>query len=298
MTLGIRILGAAAGGGVPQWNCGCRNCAAARAGRIPRLTQSSVAVTADGETWALINASPDIGEQLVATPALHPRGRRHTPIASVLVTNADVDHVAGLLTLRERQPFVLMATPEILAGLAANPIFGVLAADVVERRPVALETPVELAPGLTAVPFPVPGKVALYLEGEEVRTRVVGEQTVGVELRAGGRTAFHVPGCAAMTPELAARLRGAALVLFDGTVWSDDEMIAGGLGAKTGARMGHMAMSGPDGSLAAFAGLGVRRKVFVHVNNSNPVLDPESPERREMEAAGWTLGLDGMELSP
>lgn len=301
MTLAIRVLGAAAGGGVPQWNCGCANCAAARAGRIPRMTQSSLAVSADGAAWALVNASPDIGEQLLAAPALHPRAPRHSPIGAVLVTNADVDHVAGLLTLREGQPFDLVATPEVLAALDANPLFGVLRPEVVRRRPAPLGAPFQLLPGLEAEFFAVPGKVALWREGAgdgPIDTRAVGEWTVGVTLRAGGRTAHAIPGCAAMTPDLAARLRGAALVLFDGTVWSDDEMRARGLGAKTGARMGHMAMDGPEGSLAAFAPLGVARKVFVHVNNSNPVLDPASPERAALAAAGWEVAFDGMELSP
>jgi pyrroloquinoline quinone biosynthesis protein B len=262
------------------------------------MTQSSLAVTADGGAWALVNASPDIAEQLLATPALHPRGLRDSPIGAVLVTNGDVDHVAGLLTLRERQPFDLFATAGILETLAANPIFGVLG-EVVRRRPVALGAPFALLPGLEAELFAVPGKVALWREGEgPVETREIGEATVGVTLRAGGREAHAVPGCAAMTPELAARLRGADLVLFDGTVWADDEMPSGGLGPKTGARMGHMAMSGPEGSIAAFEGLDVKRKVYMHVNNTNPVLDPASPERRAMEAAGWELAQDGMELSP
>lgn len=262
------------------------------------MTQSSLAVSADGEAWALLNASPDIGAQFAATPALHPRGPRHSPIAVVALTNGDVDHVAGLLTLREKQPFRLLATQGILDTLAANSVFGVLDPAYVTRTPVRLDRPIDLVPGLSATFFAVPGKVALWLEGDTVDTRAEGEQTVGVDLRAGPSRAVYIPGCAVMTTALADRLRGAPLVLFDGTVWRDDEMIARGLGAKTGARMGHMAMSGPDGAIAAFAGLDVARRVFIHVNNSNPALDPASPERAELEAAGWTLAHDGMELTP
>lgn len=292
------ILGAAAGGGLPQWNCGCPNCDRARAGDIPAQTQSSLAVTANGTDWAILNASPDIRQQLAAAPQLHPTGPRELPLKSVLVTNGDIDHVAGLLTLREAQPFRLLATAAIHEVLAANPMLDALRRDVVSRETVALDAPFELVPGLMATLFAVPGKVPLYLEGDRVDTRLLGEQTVGVALEAAGRRAFYVPGCAALTDDLRARLDGADLLFFDGTLWSDDEMRRAGLGQKTGRRMGHMSMDGPDGSIAAFAGLEIGRKVFVHMNNSNPVLDPAAPERGRAEAAGWTVGSDGMEFSP
>ncbi|MFN6952197.1 MAG: pyrroloquinoline quinone biosynthesis protein PqqB [Albidovulum sp.] len=298
MSFRTRILGAAAGGGLPQWNCGCGNCRRARAGEIASLTQSSIAVTADGRSWAVLNASPDLRLQLAACRALAPTGPREVPLGAVLVTNGDIDHVAGLLSLREMQPFTLFATAEIHAVLAANPMFGALAPDIVRREPVALETPFDLVAGLRATLFAVPGKVPLYMEGDEVDTLAMGEQTVGVRLDAGGRTVFYIPGCAALSAELGARLDGADLVFFDGTLWTDDEMIRLGLGRKTGARMGHMAMSGPEGSLAAFAPLRIARKVYVHMNNTNPVLDPASPERAQAEAAGWIIGQDGMEIIP
>ncbi|MBL3569655.1 pyrroloquinoline quinone biosynthesis protein PqqB [Rhodovulum visakhapatnamense] len=298
MALRARILGAAAGGGLPQWNCGCPNCRAARAGRGAAQTQSSLAVTGNGRDWAVLNASPDIRQQLTHCPPLHPTGLRDVPLRSVLVTNGDIDHVAGLLTLREMQPFALIATAAIHKVLDANPIFGALKPGLVRRQTVALGRPFALAPGLTAELFPVPGKVALYLEGDTVETDLVGEQTVGVRLEAGGTEAFYIPGCAAIPPDLAARLTGAALVFFDGTLWRDDEMIRAGLGEKTGRRMGHISMSGPEGSIRAFAGLGVGQKVFVHMNNTNPVLDPASPERAEAEAAGWIVGQDGLEIVP
>jgi len=289
------VLGAAAGGGLPQWNCGCENCRMARAGEIPAASQSSLTVGADGHGWAILNASPDIRSQLAATAALHPTGSRDSPIRAVLLTNGDIDHVAGLLGLREKQRFDLFATGEILAVLAANPIFAALDPALVRRRPVALGAPFELVPGLRAELFAVPGKVPLYLEGDTVLTDLEGEQTVGVALDPeGGRTAVYVPGCAAVTPALRARLDGAGIVFFDGTLWRDDEMIRAGLGTKTGRRMGHMPISGPDGTIAAFAGLEVGRKIFVHMNNTNPVLRPGSPERAAAEAAGWEIACDGM----
>jgi len=297
MSLRVIVLGAAAGGGLPQWNCGCPNCRAAREGRIPVATQSSLAVSADGESWAILNASPDIGRQLLATPELHPTGPRAVPIRSVLLTNGDIDHVAGLLTLREKQAFDLVATPGIHEVIAANPIFGALDPSLVARRAVALEEAVALAPGLEARLFAVPGKVPLYMEGEGyVETELEGEQTVGVEIRTEGRRAYYIPGVARVTERLAGRIDGADALFLDGTLWTDDEMLRMGLGQKTGARMGHIAISGPDGSIAACAGLSLGRRVYVHMNNSNPVLDPASPERAEAEAAGWTVGRDGLRL--
>lgn len=290
------VLGAAAGGGLPQWNCGCLNCVLARAGEIPGASQSSLAVSADGVDWAILNASPDIRNQLAATPALHPRELRDSPVKAVLLTNGDIDHVAGLLGLREKQGLSLHATAEILDVLAGNPVFAALDPALVTRRAQTLGRPFALLPGLTAELFAVPGKVPLYLEGATVATDLEGEQTVGVRLESDAGVAFYVPGCAAVTPALAERLRGAALAFFDGTLWEDDEMIRAGLGAKTGRRMGHVSMNGPEGSIAALESLGVRRKVFVHMNNSNPVWRA-GPERAAAEAAGWEIARDGMEVT-
>ena len=297
MTFRAHILGAAAGGGLPQWNCGCANCNLARSGKIPSQTQSSIAVSADGTSWAVLNASPDIRQQLTDAPVLHPTGLRALPLSSVLVTNGDIDHVAGLLTLREMQPFMLFATQGIHEVLAANSIFDALNAKVVTRETIALETPFTLAPGLTATLFAVPGKVPLYLEGAEVKTDMMGDQTVGVELLTDETRAYYIPGCALMNDDLRQRLQGADMVFFDGTLWQDDEMVRAGLGQKTGKRMGHMSMSGPDGSIAAFVGMDIGRKIYVHMNNTNPVLRPDSAEKAEAEAAGWIIGQDGMEIT-
>ena len=300
------VLGSAAGGGFPQWNSNSPACRRARAGdrsARPR-TQASVAVSADGEHWALLNASPDLRQQIGQTPALQPRhGLRSTPISAVILTGGDVDAIAGLLTLREREPFTLYATPQVHAVLDANPVFEVLARDVVRRRAMQadrelmIERPDGRPTGLTVRPFAVPGKVPLYLE-QAGETPELGEsgQTIGLEISAGGPALFYIPGCAAMTPGLAARLKDADTVLFDGTLWTDDEMLRAGLGPKTGQRMGHMSLSGPGGTLEAFVPLGVRRRVLLHVNNSNPILLDDSPERAEVEAAGWEVAFDGMEL--
>jgi pyrroloquinoline quinone biosynthesis protein B len=290
------ILGAAAGGGLPQWNCGCKNCELARLGEIPAQSQSSVACSVNGSDWAILNASPDIRDQMAKTRSLHPTDLRVSPLKSVLLTNGDIDHVAGLLTLREQQPFDLFATQDIHDVLAANPIFAALKPELVVRRTIALGVPFQLITDLTATLFSVPGKVPLYLEGEVVQTDLEGEQTVGVHLQGAGRDVFYIPGCAAFKPDLKARLAGADMVMFDGTLWRDDEMVTSGLSQKTGQRMGHMSMSGPEGSIAAFDGMAVTRKVFVHMNNTNPVLRPASAEKAEAEAAGWTIAQDGMEI--
>lgn len=290
----IIILGAAAGGGLPQWNCGCGNCNAAREGRIPSLTQSSIAVSGDGHSWAILNASPDIRAQLAATPALHPTGPRNMPLRSVLVTNGDIDHVAGLLTLRESQPFDLYATAAIHDALRANPMLSALRDDLVPRRTVALDQTVTLVTGLTATLFAVPGKVPLYQEGETVETGLIGETTVGVELRANGKRALYIPGCAELPGWLHDRIDGADALLFDGTLWQDDEMILAGLGQKTGRRMGHMAVTD---TIPALADAGITRRIFVHINNSNPLTDPGSAETAQAEAQGWQIGRDGMEIT-
>jgi pyrroloquinoline quinone biosynthesis protein B len=290
------VLGAAAGGGFPQWNCRCRVCSLAWAGdaRVKPRTQASLAVSADGERWLLLNASPDLRAQLQATPALHPRGEpRGSPIAAIVLTGGEVDQTAGLLHLREREPFTLFATAETLATVAANPMFAVLAADVVRRRVAALGEPFAPVPGLSAELFTVPGKLPLYLEGDNPALDAETAANVGVELVAEGKRLVFVPGAAAVTPALMARFARADVVLFDGTLYDDNEMIASETGAKTGRRMGHMPIDG--GSLTALAGLNARR-IYVHINNTNPILIDGSPERRRVNAAGFEVAEDGMEI--
>ncbi|MEM7269053.1 MAG: pyrroloquinoline quinone biosynthesis protein PqqB [Pseudomonadota bacterium] len=291
----ITILGAAAGGGVPQWNCGCQNCRDARAGKIPQMTQSSIAVSADGSSWLVLNASPDIRVQLAGCPVLAPAGLRGSPIEAVMLTNGDVDHVAGLLTLRESTPFDLYATAEIMDAVDENPIFGVMKSDLVTRKTFGLGDTLSLA-GLEVETYAVPGKVPLYKEAGEIVTDAMGETTIGVTLRASGKTVIYVPGCAAIPDELRARMEAADLVLFDGTVWENEEMPKLGAGVKTGRRMGHMPIAGDGGSMERLAGLTARR-VYIHINNTNPILQPASHERAALNAAGWEVAQDGMEIS-
>jgi len=311
-TVKLRVLGAAAGGGYPQWNCNHPNSRRARRGdaNARARTQSSIAVSDDGRRWFLFNASPDLRRQISDNPVLQPDPDgplRASPLQGVVLTNADVDHTAGLLNLRESQPLGLYATARVLEVLAANSIFNVLNPEFVERRPLTLEQPLRLVDAAGAevdiqiVPFAVPGKVALWLEdaskGDDFGS--VAEDTIALEVRdaAGQVRFFYVPGCATVTPELRERLRGAPLVFFDGTLWVDDEMIRDGVGVKTGARMGHLSVSGEHGTLAAFADLGVRRKVFLHINTTNPMLLEDSPQRATVEQAGWEVAYDGMELT-
>ncbi len=294
----IIVIGSAAGGGFPQWNCRCPTCRLAWAGdpRVVPRTQSSLAVSADGRDWVLVNASPDLRQQIIATPALHPRdGARHSPIRAVVLTNGDVDHVAGLLTLRERQPFALHASASLHAMLDADPVFAVLDRTLVSRHALALDEAGRIE-GLDVTAFAVPGKVPLFLESGEVEVGGETEMTVGLDIRANGRRAVHVPGCASVTPALLERIRGADLLLFDGTTFTDDEMPRLGLSPKTAARMGHVAMSGPGGSLDALAEAEVGAKVYLHINNTNPALVEGSAERRAIEAAGWRIAHDGMEF--
>jgi pyrroloquinoline quinone biosynthesis protein B len=291
------VLGAAAGGGFPQWNCNCDVCRLAWAGdlRVRARTQASLAVSADGKRWTLLNASPDLRAQIQATPALHPTALRDSPIESVVLTGAEIDQTAGLLSLRERSPFLLIATAATLAAVAGNPMFGVLAADVVSRRAITPGEKFALDGGLQAELFMVPGKLPLYLEGENPETAEESAANVGVEIIDGAKRLAYVPGAAAVTPALRQRLSRADVILFDGTLSTDDEMMRSGTGTKAGRRMGHMPIEGEGGSLAAFEGLPAR-KIYVHINNTNPILVDGSPERRRVEAAGWEVAEDGMEI--
>ena len=304
----IRVLGSAAGGGYPQWNCNHPNSRRARQRdpAAPQRTQSSIALSSDGERWALFNASPDLRQQINDNDILHPRqALRDSPINAVVLTNADVDHVAGLLNLRESQAFRLYGTRRVLSVLEANSIFNVLNPQFVTRESMVLNEELEImrpdggALGISVLPFAVPGKVALWLEDESQGENfgTVDEDTIALEVRAEGKTCFfYMPACARMTDALADRLRGAELVFFDGTLWVDDEMVRDGVGVKTGKRMGHMSVSGEEGTIAAFSDLDVGRKVFIHINTTNPILIADTPERAAAETAGWEVSYDGMAI--
>ena len=230
---------------------------------------------------------------------------RNSPIKAVVITGGDVDFVAGLLNLRELGPFSLYASDRVLGTLSANSIFNVLNADAVSRRELPLDGTIDLegpdgALGLRVEVFDVPGKVALYLEDESGGPGFGTHKgdTIGLKISAPetGKYFYYIPGCAQVDEPLAGRLKGSPLVFFDGTLYTDDEMLQQGLMPKTGARMGHMSMSGPAGTLEAFRKLDVARRIFIHVNNSNPVLNDNSEERKAVEAAGWEVARDGMEV--
>src|SRR6516162_8967608 len=267
MVLAV-VLGSAAGGGFPQWNSNAPACRRARRGEAAARarSQASLAVSANGRDWVLLNASPDLRLQIEATAQLHPReGLRSSPISGVVLTGGDVDAIAGLLHLRERHRFDIYAPSQILAIIA----------------------------------FAVPGKVPLYMEtaGQDPGLSEEGD-AVGLEVieTATEKSFFFIPGCAAVTEQLRRRLTGSALVFFDGTLWRDDEMIRLGVGSKTGLRMGHMSMSGEDGTIATLRDLGIGRRIFIHINNSNPALLADSPEWQIANNAGWEIAYDGMEV--
>ena len=293
-TLG---LGSAAGGSFPPWNCQCPVCRLAWAGdpRVRSRTQASLAVTSGDGRWTLLNASPDLAGQIRANPALHPHGgTRGSPIAAVVLTGAEIDQIAGLLHLRESTAFSVFATAETLVALQCNEMFRALSA--VMWRTVTVEKAFELPGGIYARLFHVPGKVPLYLEGAEVETAAISGANTGVELSHDGKTLLFIPGAAALNDALRARLSEADVVLFDGTLFTDDEMIRTGTGAKTGRRMGHMPIDGEGGALQLLAGLKAR-KILIHINNTNPILVDGSPERQRVNEAGWEVAEDGMEIA-
>jgi pyrroloquinoline quinone biosynthesis protein B len=244
----------------------------------------------------LFNASPDLRRQLQDAPDLWPRSAgRDSPIAAVVLTNADVDHVAGLLSLRERQPFRLIALAPVQAALRDNPVFEVLAEDVVERVTASPGVALEVA-GLRIELFPVPGKAPLYREGPAPAIGVESGETTGVTIGAGAARIAYIPGCAELSTAVLDTAGEADILLFDGTLFRDDEMIAAGVGEKTGRRMGHLPIAGEGGSLERLAALPCRRKLFVHINNTNPILVEGSPERRAVERAGFEVAHDGLEI--
>jgi pyrroloquinoline quinone biosynthesis protein B len=307
--LRVVVLGAAAGGGVPQWNCGCPVCRMART-EHPELqsTQASIAISADGDHWFLINASPDLRQQLIATPQLHPAAGklRHSPIAGVILTNGEIDAVAGLLSMREGWPFTIYAHPRVLSILKTNSIFNVLSEKNVRRQQIEMDEAFEPAlpdgspSGIEVLPFAVAGKGAWYLEGQAHPAGETGDgDTLGLRIldKASGKYFYFLAACANVTDDLKSRLNGASAIFFDGTVWRDDELIVAGLGNKTGQGMGHIAMSGANGAIESLAGLDIDRKMFLHINNSNPVLLRDSAERATAERAGWQIPADGTEIT-
>ncbi len=293
------VLGSAAGGGFPQWNCLCPNCRLAweRDPRAERRSQASLAVSGDGERWLILGATPDLRQQILDTPALHPRrAPRHTPIHSVFLPNADIDNIAGLLVMREMQPFTIYGSEPTLAHVSGG-VFAVVDEKLCPRVRVGLNEKLDAGLGFSITPFAVPGKIPLYMEPKDETELALGQEgegTVGLEIEGDGNRAFFIPSCARMTADLRARLEGADLLFFDGTTYEDDEMIRLGLSHKTAWRMGHMAMSA---TIAALAGVRIGQKFFIHINNSNPALCRDSAERARVEKAGWRVSHDGLAVN-
>ena len=300
----LRVLGSAAGGGSPQWNCGCANCVAVRAGHAslaPR-TQASAVVSGDGQQWFLLNASPDVRAQIESFPALHPRRLRDTPIGGIVLTNGDVDAVLGLFILREDQPLVLYASEAVERGLREHNAL----TRTLERRPGQLTwtrlRAGEIVPlvgaggpsGLTLEPVPVPGTVPLHLKGLAAPSP---EDNLALVLRdATGASLMYAPTTAARTPLLDERARAADVLIFDGTFFRDDELTSLGLTTRTARDMAHWPLGGPEGSLRWLAQLPCRRKILTHINNTNPILHGDAPERDELAAAGVEAAYDGLEV--
>ncbi|GAA4894157.1 pyrroloquinoline quinone biosynthesis protein PqqB [Actinomycetospora straminea] len=294
----LRVLGAGAGGGFPQWNCGCPGCRAVREGSRPASprTQSSIAVSADRTTWFLVNASPDLRAQIEAAPELRPRDKRDSPIAAVLLTDAELDHTMGLLLLREGPGVAVHATDASFATLTDGTGFvpTLERYTQVTRHVVVPGETVALAEGLSYTAFDVPTvKKARFGGGTDIEGRVVGYRFTDTT---SGRTAVYLPGVQEVTPAVHDELAAADVVLVDGTTWTDDEMIRLGLASKTARDMGHLAVDGPDGSLAVLSGLRAERKIYVHINNSNPMLLEDSAEYATVTARGAEVATDGLEV--
>lgn len=303
----IRVLGSAAGGGFPQWNCGCPNCRGLREGtvRAQARTQECVAVSADGAAWLLLNCSPEIRQQIEGFPGLHPRGPRDSPIAAILVTNGDLDHCLGLLSLRESHPLVVYATEPVRRGFVEdNVLYRTLERfpGQVTWRTLKLGGDEEIVgpdgrpTGLAVTPLAVPGKPPIHLEH---RAPPAAEDNIGVRVReqATGRVLAYCSAAAAVTGDMRRVLDGADAVFFDGTFWSSDELSAQGLGSKRAEDMAHLPVGGAAGSLAAMRSLRAARRIYIHVNNTNPLLRDDSVERKTVEAAGWEIAHDGMEVT-
>lgn len=291
----VRVLGAAAGGGFPQWNCNCPQCRAVRDGSRPchPLTQSSVVVSADYRRWFLLNASPDIHAQIESFPALHPRGIRDSPLQAVLLTDAELDHTLGLLLLREAARLEVHATEAVHETLCrGTSLLQILGAYThVEWRQVATGTEVSLTDGLSYQAFEVPtDKRTRFGVGKEsvVGYRITDERT--------GRVLVYLPGVQELTASVRAQLEGCTCLLFDGTCWQDDELIRLGIAGKTSREMGHLPIGGADGSLKQLASLSIERKIYIHINNTNPILLEDAPERRIVEESGLEVAVDGLEL--
>ncbi len=294
----VRILGSAAGGGFPQWNCRCPTCEAAREGARARpRTQSSLAIRGGEGPWFLVNASPDARQQLEALSGVGGDEVRGSPIAGVLLTDAEIDHTAGLLLLRESAAPVRVYGE---AGVQRALTHGYPVLPMLERYCGALWHLLE--PGrvqpldgssLTVEPFPVGGDAPRYLDGSGIALEASG---FVFRDRAGDGVLTYAPGLARLDDDVLARFAASDLVLVDGTFWRDDDLAGLGISSRTARDMGHLPLSGPDGTLEALARLERPRKMLVHINNTNPILLEDSPERAAVVGAGVEVAYDGLEV--
>jgi len=299
----VSVLGAAAGGGFPQWNCNCDNCRRLRQGKLRAKARSQiqVAVSADGCAWHLLGASPDLGKQIECNPRLHPRqGLRDSPIASVILTCAEVDQSLGLLLLREMQPFAVYATASVRDILLGdNSMFGMLhrVPRQVEWRAVSPGVPFEIEAGMKLEAIPMGSGYPSYVSAGRLALCRADEAVVGWSVRHGGSSVLFLPGVAAIDDALLARMEQSDLVLLDGTFWSDDELIRVWPEARTARAMGHLPISGEGGTLERLAALRRPRKVFIHINNTNPILDEEGEAYSTVRETGWDVAYDGMTIT-
>jgi len=310
----IKILGSAAGGGFPQWNCACANCSSVRAGTFAgkARTQAQVAVSSDGESWYLLGASPDLRAQIEATPELHPRvGVRASPISGVVLTSADLDHVLGLLLLRELQPLQVFATNSVLGILRDdNSFFRMLnripqQADwnqVVPGRefePFAMNTGMSVVQsGLVCTPISLGTRYPAYVRAERAKLLQPEEAVTGLVVKSSsGKSFAYLSAVGEINDALLGVLDNVDMLLFDGTFWSDDELIRIDSSGATARQMGHIPVGGPDGSLQQLAKLKKPRKIFIHINNTNPMLNESDPEYRAVRDAGWEIAEDGWQFT-
>ncbi|MGA8733456.1 MAG: pyrroloquinoline quinone biosynthesis protein PqqB [Terriglobales bacterium] len=300
----IKILGSAAGGGFPQWNCNCRNCRSWRDGTLrgKSRTQTQVAICQDNRAWFLLNASPDLPAQIGSTPVLHPRNHgRNSPIAGVLLTSGDVDQVAGLLSLRELQPFRIYCTPSIRRILQEdNSLFAMLnrVPDQVSWIDISCDGRFglqgERGVGIDCGIFSLGKRYPAYVSQERLAALKPEEALLGAILTSSsGKRLAYMPAVPEIDNSLLQRLEDVDLLLFDGTFWSDEELIRVQGSGSWAREMGHIPVSGAEGSLRKLAGLRRPRKIFVHINNTNPMLDESGPEYAEVREAGWEVAEDG-----
>lgn len=309
----LHLLGAAAGGGLPQWNCCCANCQTARSHSSLARSQSQLAVSGDGREWLLVNASPDLREQLYRTPALHPRpelGVRNTPVAGVMLTSADLDHILGLLLMREFTPVSIYATESVLRVIESNAFFSMLRRMPGQQRTQVLRHGGSVAPvaGVTITPVELPGNFPMHvpqamrasLDAREMTLGLVfqsvGESAGASTGESGGRRVAYLPALPALTAQLKEQIASCDVLLVDGTLWSEDELQRLHPGTPSASEMGHMPIGGAGGSLAQLKDLDHVRRIYTHINNSNPILAEGSSEQKAVLDAGFEIAFDGMEI--